>query len=233
MGYARHTIGHAPPIRLACRGSLDSVLVFSGCLGWVVSIGAAHLGRFGGVLAALVPRADRVGGGRLFGLGIGGWPRMDVRGTWWSIGTGLNGQLDLFSAIRGAHRLTMVCNLIQTTLGLVWLFPKFFPTTLWFITQFLDRLQTYSVVRLSYLIDPSLTLSLGNRYVIISGLLLPALYIRSLYLPLVVLLWQSPKAVPCCVSLLCAHPPTTCTSPPPPERARADCDQPQEESKYE
>ena len=155
MGYARHTIGHAPPIRLACRGSLDSVLVFSGCLGWVVSIGTAHLGRFGGVLAALVPRADRVGGGRLFGLGIGGWPRMDVRGTWWSIGTGLNGQLDLFSAIRGAHRLTMVCNLIQTTLGLVWLFPKFFPTTLWFIIKFLDRLQTFSVVRLSYLIDPS------------------------------------------------------------------------------
>ena len=39
---------------------------------------------------------------------------------------------DLFSAIRGAQRLTMVRNLIQTTLGLVWLFPKFFPPTLWF-----------------------------------------------------------------------------------------------------
>jgi len=75
-----------------------------------------------------------------FGLGIGGWPRMDVRGAWWSIGTGSNGRLDLFSAIRGAHRLTMVCNLIQTTLGLVWLFPKFFPTTLWLITNFLVRL---------------------------------------------------------------------------------------------
>ena len=108
---------------------------------------------------------------KAFGLGIGGWPRMDVRGTWWSIGTGSNGRLDLFSAIRGAHRLTMVCNLIQTTLGLVRLFPKFFPTTLWFIIKFLVCLQTYSVVRISYLIDHSLTLSLGNRYVIISGLL--------------------------------------------------------------
>ncbi len=56
---------------------------------------------------------------KAFGLGIGGWPRMDVRGAWWLIGTGSCGRLDLFSAIRGAQRLTMVRNLIQTTLGLV------------------------------------------------------------------------------------------------------------------
>lgn len=54
-----------------------------------------------------------------FGLGISGWPRMDARGTWWLIDTGSSGRLDLFSAIRGAQRLTMVRNLIQTTLGLV------------------------------------------------------------------------------------------------------------------
>jgi len=63
---------------------------------------------------------------KAFGLGIGGWPRMDARGTWWSIGTGSVGRLVLFSAIRGARRLMMVRNLIQTTLGLVWLFLNFF-----------------------------------------------------------------------------------------------------------
>jgi hypothetical protein len=56
---------------------------------------------------------------KAFGLGFSGWPRMDARGLWWSIGTGSSGRLDLFSAIRGAQRLRTVRNLIQTTLGLV------------------------------------------------------------------------------------------------------------------
>jgi len=33
LGYSRHAIGHAPPIRLACRGSLDPVLEVFGVSG--------------------------------------------------------------------------------------------------------------------------------------------------------------------------------------------------------
>ena len=86
-------------------------------------------------LTAPVPRADCVGGGRL-GLGIGGWPRMDARGAWWPVGTGSSGRFDLFSAIRGAQRLTAARNLIQTTLGLVLVDPQIFSDHLWFYCHF-------------------------------------------------------------------------------------------------
>src|SRR5258706_2966466 len=60
---------------------------------------------------------------KAFGLGIGGLPRMEGKGARWVIGTRARGGLGPFWGIRGAQRLTMWRDFIQTHLVRVSFFP--------------------------------------------------------------------------------------------------------------